>query len=64
MVAAMAANVRTSAMIPMSQMARVSIGSVTSSDGRSPENLMKTAEIVALKLQSILKGGKDTKKSN
>ena len=60
----MAVNVGTLATIPTSHSARVSIGSVTASDGRSPENLLKTAEVAALKLQSILKGGKDKKKSD
>lgn len=63
-IAAFAANVGVSIAIPRSHMVRVLIGSMTASEGRSPENLMRMAEIAALKLQSILKGGKDTKKSN
>ena len=49
--------------IPTSQVARVSIGSIAGVMGDSPEKLMKTAEVAALKLQGILRGS-DKKKSH
>ncbi len=44
----------TASTIPTSQVARVSIGSIAGAMGDSPEKLMKTAKVAALKLQGIL----------
>ena len=53
----------TASTIPTSQVARVSIGSIAGVMGDSPEKLMKTAKVAALKLQGILRGS-DKKKSH
>ena len=61
--ASLAAFSATASTIPTSQVARVSIGSIAGVMDDSPEKLMKTAEVAALKLQGILRGS-DKKKSH